>query len=250
MTSSTSTKSTGTDPSRRSSAAARQRAWARGMAACLAMTLGVAAADPRPASKAAVCVTTGDISAGADGRYLIESGASRAVVRDGDDDYVGIEFEYLGPSKDETALASGNMRRQLGLKLQAQDSCNVVYVMWPVDGARDLVVVSKVNRGESTHAQCGVKGYETLTPLMSRPVRPIVVGEVRRLEARIDKRVLAVHVDGQLVWRGDAGRRTADLFGYPGLRTDNVRVRFAWLVEPDDKAAGRPKPHLNCRTVR
>lgn len=224
--------------------------WAPWLTLCLTLTLGVAMAEPRPASKATICVTTGDIDVEPDGHYLIESGASRAVVRDGDDDYVGIVFEYLGPSKDETALAAGNKRRQLGLKLQAQDSCNVVYVMWPVDGARELVVTSKVNRGQSAHAECGVKGYEALTPLMSRPVAPIVVGQPRRLEAKIDKRVLAVHVDGQLVWRGDAGRRTADLFGYPGLRTDNVRMRFAWLVEPDDEAPERPKPRLTCRTAR
>lgn len=232
------------------STAPAPRSWAPLLGACLALTWAVAAAEPRPASKAAICVTTGDIAVEPDGRYLIESGASRAVVRDGDDDYVGIVFEYLGPSKDETALAAGNKRRQLGLKLQAQDSCNVVYVMWPVDGARELIVTSKVNRGQSAHAQCGVKGYEALTPLMSRPVAPIVIGQPRRLEASIDKRVLAVHVDGQLVWRGDAGRRTADLFGYPGLRTDNVRMRFAWLVEPDDESPERPKPRLSCRTVR
>lgn len=220
------------------------------LAACLALPLGLAVAEPRLASKTAICVTTGDVFAEADGRYLIESAASRAVVRDGDDDYVGIVFEYLGPSRDETKLASGKQVRQLGIKLQAQDSCNVIYVMWPVDGARELVVLSKINSGQSAHAQCGVKGYETLTPRTSRSVAPIVVGQPRRLEAKIDKRMLAVQVDGQLVWRGDAGRRTADLFGYPGLRTDNVRMRFSWLVEPDDEAPGRAKPRLNCRAVR
>lgn len=237
-------------PRRTDRSPARRRSSVPWLASCLALTFGLAAAEPRPASKDAICVTTGDMAAEPDGRYLIESSASRAVVRDGDDDYVGIVFEYLGPSKAESALASGDVRRQLGLKLQAQDSCNVIYVMWPVDGARELVVTSKVNRGQSAHAQCGVKGYQALTPLKSRPVAPIVVGQPRRLEASIDKRMLAVHVDGQLVWRGDAGPRTADLFGYPGLRTDNVRMRFAWLVEPDDEAPGRPKPRLHCRTVR
>lgn len=237
-------------PSRPSTSAGAPRRWLPVLAACLAMSIGGAAAEPRPTSKSSICVTTGEMSAEPDGRYLVESGASRAVVRDGDDDYVGIVFEYLGPSEDASAREAGNAHRQLGLKLQAQDSCNVVYVMWPVDGARELVVVSKVNRGQSAHAQCGVKGYEALTPLMSRPVEPIVVGQARRLEARIDKRILTVHVDGKLVWRGDAGRRTANLFGYPGVRTDNVRVRFSWLVEPDDEPAARQKPPLSCRPVR
>lgn len=224
---------------------------AQGLALGLAAVHGNLVAEPRAARAADVCVTNGELRAEPDGRFLVETSSSRAVVRTGDDDYVGMVVEYLGPSREVTTLASGEVRQQIGIKLQAQDSCNVVYVMWPI-GADRLVVSTKVNQGMSAHAQCGVKGYEVPKPLLDRAVAPLVAGQPRRLEATIEARVLTVRVDGAIVWRGDAGRRTAGLFGYPGMRSDNVRARFEWLVEPDtdEETRTRGKPRVNCQAVR
>ncbi len=219
-------------------------------AICGALASGSNAA-PVEASPAAVCVTNGDVTLAGDGRFLVESGSSRAVVNNADDRYVGLLFEYLGPSLDETRLKSGGVARQLGLKLQAQDSCNVVYVMWPLE-AEELVVLTKVNQGMSRHAQCGVKGYRKLTPSFSKRVTPITAGEPRRLEAGVASGQLAVKVDGEPVWQGPLDGRALGLLGHPGLRTDNVRVRFRWLVEaePPVRPEGRPPAEQGCRVVK
>jgi hypothetical protein len=226
-----------------------------GRRAVIALLLAASASTAQPQSAPVdldqVCVTLGEIRTTTDGRLEIDSDASRAVSRQGDDDYAGLVFEYLGPSRTESKLASGNVKRQLGLKLQAEDSCNVVYVMWPVDGG-PLEVSSKVNPGKVSHAECGVKGYVLSEARHKKPVAPIVVGQPRRLEARVENRVLQVLIDGEVVWSGDAGRRTGNLFGYSGLRTDNVHIRFKWLVEPDNDRPppGKKRPPLACHAVQ
>jgi len=52
-------------------------------------------------------------------------------------------FTYLGPSKTETPLGSGAMRRQSSLKLRAQDPCNLIYAMWRFEPKNELVVSLK-----------------------------------------------------------------------------------------------------------
>ena len=41
----------------------------------------------------------------------------------------------------------GELRRQFGLKLRAQDACNLVYVMWRIEPASKLVVSIKCRTG-------------------------------------------------------------------------------------------------------
>jgi len=222
------------------------------------LTLGLASvAEPRErgVKPADVCVTNGVVEKEASGKFVINSASSRAVVT-GSDDSVGVlRFEYLGPSAGETKLASGNVRRQLGIKLRAEDSCNVIYVMWGIEPQPGLVVSMKVNEGKTTHAQCGVKGYKLIPATFEKPVAPIRVGEPRTLAAKLDEnRKLTVRVDGDVVWEGIAFPAAKTMYGYTGIRTDNVLVRFEWLSEDDEvpaaRRAGRAAPQVACKKVQ
>src|SRR6202044_499948 len=82
-----------------------------------------------------LCVTNGVVSSPRGGELVIDTPSSRAVVRDlarSQDQVAEIRFRYLGASQESKPLASGELRRQIGLKLQAEDACNVVYAMWHI----------------------------------------------------------------------------------------------------------------------
>src|ERR1700722_11927375 len=51
-----------------------------------------------------------------------------------------LSFIYLGYAPKLVPLTSGEIRRQLGLKLRAQDTCNVVYVMWHIEPTSGIYV--------------------------------------------------------------------------------------------------------------
>ena len=76
-----------------------------------------------------LCVTNGVISTLSSGRLAIDSPSSRAVARNIGYQSAEIRFRYLGPSNETKPLASGELRRQIGLKLRAEDACNLLYAI-------------------------------------------------------------------------------------------------------------------------
>jgi hypothetical protein len=146
-------------------------------------------------------------------------------------------FTYLGPTKDTAPLASGIIRRQLGLKLKAKDGCNVVYAVWRFSPVNELVVSVKSNPGKATHAACGANGYTDIKPAV-KPVMPEVPpGSKHSLDAVLNGSDLKVFADGKLAWDGKLPNVAFD--GPSGLRTDNasVDVEFGAPVQ----AAGAAK---------
>src|SRR6266849_5502686 len=101
-----------------------------------------------------LCVTNGIVSALPDGRLAIDTPSSRAVVRVATAQTAEIRFRYLGPSEGSKPLASGELRRQIGLKLRAQDSCNLLYAMWHIEPDSRIAVSLKRNAGMHLHEQC------------------------------------------------------------------------------------------------
>jgi hypothetical protein len=176
-------------------------------------------------------VTNGAMTALHDGALAIDTPSSRAVVRGAPDGAGGqaaeIRFRYLGPSKANKPLASGELRRQIGLKLRAADSCNVVYVMWHIAPDRRIAVSVKRN-AVHRHAQCGVHGYETIAPQWQSAPRPIRMGKLRTLRAELRGRLLTVTADGRLAWQGTLAGRLP--IGPPGLRTDNARFVLEYFA--------------------
>jgi hypothetical protein len=136
---------------------------------------------------------------------------------------VEVEFIYLGPSAALAPLASGELRRQIGLELRARDGCNLLYVMWRIEPEQRLVVSLKSNPGQQRHAECGDRGYLALEPDADEPLPALIAGEPHVLRASLSGEQLEVWVDGRSRWRGRLPRAAASLQGPVGLRSDNAR---------------------------
>jgi hypothetical protein len=166
-------------------------------------------------------VTSGSIVAGAAEQFGIRSPTLRAELGTTPRSAAEIEFVYRGPTQTDAPLSSGELRRQIGLKLRAQNTCNVVYVMWHIEPARGIVVSVKNNPGQTRHAECGAGGYSFLEPLQAEPVAPIRVGEPHVLSAAITGDELHVEADGVRSWTGRLPPSVFTFDGPVGLRSDN-----------------------------
>jgi hypothetical protein len=212
------------------------------LVAC-ALLVGGAASSEEPgaalvrAPAAAWRVTRGNIEPLAGGRARVREPKMRAVVPWSDGDEAELRFSYGGPSDGAAPLASGEVRKQIGIKLRAADGCNLLYVMWRVDGKTPIVVSLKRNPGQSTHRECGARGYRNLIARAGTPPAPLTAGVERRLHAKLDGLVLRVWVDRVLAWEGDVGAEAAALRGPAGVRSDNGRFDVELLARP---SAGSP----------
>lgn len=143
-------------------------------------------------------------------------------------------FTYQGPSEKMVALASGEERRQIGLKLRSQDACNVVYVMWHIapETSRGIFVQVKSNPGQSTSGECHDHGYRTIAANRSGAVPALGIGERHSLTAVIDKERLTVLADDQPVWEGTLPKEAFAFDGPIGVRTDNGNFAVRLLAAP------------------
>ncbi|WP_373047138.1 hypothetical protein [Vulgatibacter sp.] len=182
-------------------------------------------AERRWLDLAALDVTLGTIDETADGSLLIRDPKVRAVSRGPAGDDAQLVFRYLGPTPQEAPLASGQLRRQIGLKLRALDSCNLLYVVWEVAPTPAIRILRKTNPDASRHVDCGVDGYEELAPPFTDlpPIEPRD-GE-HELRAALHGTLLKVWADGALVFAGEIAA-AADLHGPAGLRSDNGRFEL------------------------
>lgn len=184
---------------------------------------GEAAVPQEPVAPGDLRVTLGRV-ADRDGALYTDAGKMRAVRAEAGDRGGRLEFTYLGDARETTALASGAVRKQLGLKLRAADSCNLVYVMWRIEPESAVVVSVKSNPGQTEHEQCHNDGY---TNLAAVDVPPIVAGESHVLEAVETDGVLRVLADGEMIWEGELGPEALSVEGPLGIRTDNVALSFS-----------------------
>ena len=199
--------------------------------ACALVLGGSASADePARAPAARWRVTRGRIEALADGRARVREPKMRAVVDASDGNEAELRFTVRGPSDGVAPLASGELRRQVGLKLRAADGCNLLYVMWRLEPKAQLVVSVKRNPGQRTHAECGARGYRNLVARAGAQPAPPAPGVEHRLRARLDRRVLRVWADRTLAWEGDVGDDVPALRGPAGVRSDNLALDLELLV--------------------
>lgn len=161
-----------------------------------------------------LCVTKGKIERGA----VIEP-TVRAVAPDTRGDGAALAFAFRGDSRKTRGLANGDARRQLGLKLRAQDGCNLVYVMWRLDPKPRLEISVKLNPGMTTHRECGADGY-TKVGHVDAPA--LAAGDSHTLRAEIHGDELIAWIDDQVAWRGELPASARTLSGPAGLRSDNV----------------------------
>jgi hypothetical protein len=143
---------------------------------------------------------------------------------------VELQVRDRGAVADAQALASGAMRRQIALKMRAQDPCNLLYVSWRIEPKSQVVVQLKLDPSQHTSAECGNGGYVTIKPRRSAVPPPLADGQLHRMDARLDGTALTVAIDGRPVWDGAVGDAVRQLQGPVGVRSDNGRFDFALLV--------------------
>lgn len=184
--------------------------------------------------RSSLCVTEGDIKDAAGSRLSVDAPKMRAYVNRWTAQAIEARFMCLGPTAVVKPLGSGTVRQQFGLKLRAQDPCNLVYAMWRFEPASELVVSVKSNPGEHTSAGCGNRGYRNIKALKSSPVPRLNPGDRHTLRAAMNGAEMSVFVDNTLVWQGNVGPGALSLNGPVGIRSDNARLELEILARRDD----------------
>jgi hypothetical protein len=172
----------------------------------------------------------------------VEVPTFRAVAPGYGGDAASIRFVAQGSSATLRALASGQQRRQLGVKLRAQDGCNLVYVMWRLDPAAKLEVSVKRNPGARTASDCGAGGYTKLKGTRAEPPPTLEDGAEHELRAEIAGGAITTWIDDRVVWRGELPAAARELSGPAGVRSDNLAFDISAVAvearlgnEPDAK---------------
>ena len=180
-------------------------------------------------------VTEGTISsAGPHALLRTRDPAMRADLLDGGHHATAARlwFRYLGESTTTKPLGSGQIRRQIGLKLRSSDPCNLLYVMWHAYPDDAIEVQVKRNPGESTSSECGNHGYTTVATIQLRSGDGTGDHTAHRLEAHTRRTAngalaLRVYTDGTLLRRFRLSHSlTAGLNGPIGIRSDNGDYLF------------------------
>ena len=194
-----------------------------------------------PAAADTLCITKGDVAVAND-RTRIEQSVVRGFARGTSGDAAALDFVYRGKTEVAVPLASGDVRAQVGLKLRAEDGCNLVYVMWRIEPKPEIVVQIKSNPGKHTHEECGANGYTRVKATKSAKVFPPVPGTTHRMWAEIDGDSLVAWMDERIVWQGTLPDGASKLHGPAGFRTDNVQADVLLLVAQDPNAPAEKCP--------
>ena len=189
--------------------------------------------------KDALCVTRGTAAIGG----KITEPTVRAIAPGTSGDAAAMTFTFRGDSDTIRELASGQARRQLGLKLRAQNGCNLVYVMWRLDPKPKLEVSIKSNPGAVTQKDCGANGYTKLKPATSSAIPELVAGGTHTLRAEISGDELLAWIDDTLSWRGILPDTARSIVGPSGLRSDNLAFDLVELTAPSGTPAECKKEH-------
>jgi hypothetical protein len=194
-------------------------------------------------SRSDLCITEGSIEDLPGGRLSVRVPKMRAYLNQSTPQDVEARFTYLGSTGNEARLGSGELRRQFGLKLRAEDACNLVYAMWRIEPESKLVVSIKSNPGQHTSAECANLGYKNIKPAHSSPVPSLSEGQAHSLHAVMQGQDLKVYVDDRLVWQGLLTAEAANLQGPVGIRSDNARLElqlFTPMAANSPQHAGKP----------
>lgn len=177
-------------------------------------------------SRGELCITEGAIEELPGNRLSVAVPKMRAYLNATTAQIIEAHFTYLGSTGNEARLGSGELRRQFGLKLRAQDACNLVYAMWRIEPQSKLVVSVKTNPAQHTSAECGNRGYRNIKATRSKPVAVLREGDTHDLRAEMNGDALKVFADNVMVWEGSVGPDALAFDGPVGIRSDNARLQF------------------------
>lgn len=194
------------------------------------------AADPQPVSRDDLDITSGEVKQTASGFLTVVGPQERAQLKAGNHSLALLQFRYRGKSEKTEPLDGGDVVHQIGLKLRAMNTCNLLYVMWRIEPKEEIVISIKRNPGKTTHAQCGAGGYNFIARIPLTKLNLTATDQqTHRLQAKLEKKegtdLLAVTIDGQAAWSGPLpAALMADLQGPVGFRSDNGSFIFKLLV--------------------
>jgi hypothetical protein len=199
---------------------------------------------PSPAKKmmaigtGKLCVTEGTVNRGPGEQLTIDVPKMRAFVTEETAQTAEAHFTYVGETAQTAALGSGAIRQQFGLKLRAQDACNLVYAMWRFSPKNEVVVSVKSNPGMQESSQCGNKGYTNIKASHSSPAPEVKKGSKHILYAELNGQKMTVNADSKVVWEGSIGPTALAFNGPVGIRSDNVHIELELFAEqPSAKKA-------------
>ena len=197
--------------------------------------------DFTPVPRTKLCVTEGEIQTLPGERLSIDVPKMRAYLNETTAQAEQVHFTYLGPTANQSSLGSGATRVQFGLKLRAQDACNLIYAMWRIEPRSELVVSVKSNPGQHTSSQCANHGYQNIKPVRSKPVPALRPEDNHWLRAQMNGAELTVFVDNSPVWEGPVPPVALGFNGPVGIRSDNARLQLE-LRALQPKAPPGPAP--------
>jgi hypothetical protein len=171
-----------------------------------------------------LCVTEGALDKGPKDRLAVNATKMRAYVNASTSQSIEAHFTFLGPTAEESKLGSGATRVQFGLKLRAQDACNLVYAMWRFEPESKVVVSVKRNPSQTKSSECGNRGYQNIKPRRAVAVPALRPGDSHSFGAEIEGEQLHVFLDNTEVWDGNLGPDAKGLKGPLGIRSDNARL--------------------------
>jgi hypothetical protein len=195
---------------------------------------------PVPLSR--LCVTEGTLESRPHGQFGITVPKLRAVLSATGKQEIEARFVYQGPTAKTAPLGSGAVREQFGLKLRAEDGCNLVYAMWRFAPEPSLVVQVKSNPTLHSSQDCGNGGYSTVTPQRTAPVQAPEIGARQRLSTTLEGAALRVLIDGKPVWEGTLPPEALAVDGPVGIRSDNAQLDLALFAPPETAPGACPKP--------
>jgi hypothetical protein len=200
------------------------------------------AGEPIDTPRSDLRVSLGRISQTKSGYLTVLGPKERAVRTSGEHSNAVLQFRYRGPSETISLLDSGALVRQIGLKMRAMDTCNLLYVMWRIKPTEEIYIAIKRNPGESKYKECLSRGYLQLARV---PLKPLGITAATQKEHRLGASVTetdgrytcTVTIDGRRVWSDKIdAKHISDIKGPVGIRSDNGSFIFKLFVT--DTATG------------
>ena len=196
----------------------------------------VMASEPVDTRRSDLRVSLGTISQTTSGYLTVVGPKERAVRTSGKHSQALLRFRYRGPSEKTAPLDSGAVIEQIGLKMRAMNTCNLLYIMWRIKPTEELYVAIKRNPGKVNYADCGANGYKVLGRV---PLKPLGITAAKQKTHRLGASVTEtagryaceVTIDGRRIWSESINAKLiADIQGPVGFRSDNGSFIFKLFV--------------------
>ena len=196
----------------------------------------VIAGEPLDTRRSELRVSLGTISQTKSGYLTVVGPKERAVRTSGKHSQALLRFRYRGPSEKTAPLDSGAVIQQIGLKMRAMNTCNLLYIMWRIKPTEEIYIAIKRNPGKSKYEDCRANGYIVLGRV---PLKPLGITAATQKTHRLGASVTEtagryageVTIDGRRIWSGGIDAKLiADINGPVGFRSDNGSFIFKLLV--------------------